>query len=538
MFIGKHRIECGLSVRNFFKLYCIFLTVLFLGACVNPAEVNDRILADQGRANAALDSIEPKRSIAKPLVVDHSPWYGARAIPIENVVPVPSRFLSSDGVVLTFDRPLSLLETGRLIQAATGIRVSVQQAPLDNNQGGEGDEILFLPVDGVQVAEQRFVWSGPLPSIMAQIEDVFDANWSYDGNMITVSDELTRTFMLHALADDTDFSGSIRNSASQGGAVPEVSVASETTLEIWDDIQGTVESIIQGAGRATFSPTTGTITLTGKPSAVKKAEIYLRQQNKMRLRRVAVGIKVLTVETTDTNSISFDLSTLLQRALNGRPFQFTSTGNGLTAGILRTLPTVDAVTGFPGAGVTPDTDEVAGLIEASEEVNRVSLSNSGAVVTLSDIPAPLQIGRTIAFLERITATSGDAGNISLEPGEINVGLTMNVLPRVIQRDKVLLKLAVGITDAQTPFQEINVGELRIQLPEIATTGFLQNAVLSKGEMLVLAGFERNQASLNDSGTPGGLFTGGTRAVGRSREVTVLLITADVLPEDPLTIVGN
>lgn len=529
----------------------IFSMLLSLGlsGCMDPSVVNDRVMTDQATANRALQSIEPAAQIRKPLVVDKRPWYGARSVPLQNGMALPSRFLNPDGLVVTFERPMSLRETARMIQAATGIRTVVSSSLGDQNPRALGT---FIPVDGIEVTGGRVVWKGSLSDMLEQLTDNFDADWNYDGRTLTISDEVTRTFMLHALADTIDLQSNIENAISDRSALPEVGTSSQATLEIWNDIEDTVDAIVDDRGRATYSPTTGTITVTGAASAIRKVEEYLREQNRMRLRRVAVAVKVLNVETTDNNTLAFNLSGLINRAIDGKPFQFTSVTDGLTAGILRQLPAVDTSTGLPvfdqtsglptsvaGTGQTAtSTDEIASLFQASEEIERVSLSNSGAIVTLSDIPAPLQIGRTVAYLERVSSSSGDDGNVSLEPGEVNLGLTMNVLPRVIQQDKVLLRLAVGITDAQTPFQQITVSGLTIELPEIATTGFLQNAVLSEGETLVLAGFEKDQSSLNDQGTPGGLFTGGQRIVGRNREVTVLLITAEVLPEEPLTVLGR
>lgn len=509
------------------------LAPLFLSGCLDTAAINDDILADQKTANTALKTLEAKPYVPQSFIVDERPWYGARAVPVQHGEALPSEYMGSDGLVLTFERPMDLREVARMIQAATNIRTIAES---QGDATGSGRQ--FLPVDGVEVTGGRVVWQGPLPDLLEQVADTFDAEWEYDGSVIRITDEITRIFMLHALADTIEYNSGIENADDDSGVLPEVGITSTSTLEIWTDIEEAVGAILNQRGRASFSATTGTITVSGAPSVVNKVEEYLRDQNDMRLRRVAVAVKVLSLITSDTNTLNFNLSGLIERAIDGRPFQFSSVGDGLTAGILRQLPNIDPITGLPGAGVQADTDEISSIFEASEDIQRVSLSNSGAVVTLSDIPAPLQIGRTVAYLERVSSSSGDDGNVSLEPGELSLGLTMNVLPRVIQRDKILLRLAVGITDAQQPFDDISIGELRIQLPEVSTTGFLQNAVLSKGETLVLAGFEKNQTALDDEGAPGGLWTGGQRLSERTREVTVLLITAEVLPEEPLVVIGR
>lgn len=530
-----------MSYPAYIRPFILMLAVLVLGGCINSAEVNDRVVRDQAIADQALRSIEPKPYRQQALVVDERPWFGAHAVPIDNGQALPPLLTQSDGVVMTFERAVTLSEGARMIQAATGIRVRGAHNISSTSMPGSGEK-LFIPSDGVEVTGGRVVWQGPLSALLDQLSDYFDAEWSYDGTSINLTSEVTKTFMLHALADSIDFKGTIDSTTDSTSVLPKVGIESSATLAIWDEMKTAIDGIVGSVGRATYSPTTGTVTVTGTPSVVARAEQYLREQNRMRLRRVAVAIKVLSVTTSDENSLGFNLTGILERAIGNRPFSFNAVGDGLTAGILRAMPMVDPVTGqvVQTGGVTQGTDMATAIIEASEDIQRVSLSNSGAIVTLSDVPAPLQIGRTIAYLKRVSSSSsGDGdGNVSLEPGEVNVGLTMNVLPRVIQRDRVLLRLAIGITDAPTPFREFGAGNLRLELPEIATTGFLQNAVLAEGETLVLAGFEKNQNSVRDQGVPGGMWTGGTRNTIKNREATVLLITSEVLPEEPLTVIGG
>lgn len=514
--------------------------VLLAGGCMNSAEVHDTVMKDAASVDQALKTIEPKPYQQQALTVEDRPWFGAQAVPIDNGRPLPAALIQSDGVVLTFERPMNFGEVARMIQAATGIRVTTSHKSTAPDTG-RGFEKTFIPPDGMEVSGGRVVWQGSLNMLLDQVADYFDAEWTYDGTAIRLSEEVTKTYMLHALADSINFDGNIENSADDSGVLPEVQIDSSATLEIWKEIQGTVDTILGEAGRATYSPSTGSITVTGAPSIVSRAEQYLREQNRMRLRRVAVAVKVLSVTVSDENSLGFNLSGVLERAIDNRPFTFSAVGDGLTAGILRSTPLLDPVTGLPStSGTAPNADSATAILEASEDIQRVSLSNSGAVVTLSDIPAPLQIGRSVAYLKRVSASStGDSGsNVSLEPGEVNLGLTMNVLPRVIQRDRVLLRLAIGITDAETPFQTFTVSGLSLQLPEVQTTGFLQNAVLAQGETLILAGFEKNQNSVRDQGVPGGLLTGGGRDLLKTREATVLLITSEVLPEEPLTVIGG
>jgi type II secretory pathway component GspD/PulD (secretin) len=119
---------------------------------------------------------------------------------------------------------------------------------------------------------------------------------------------------------------------------------------------------------------------------------------------------------------------------------------------------------------------------------------------------------------------------------------MTVLPRIVEGNRILMRLSVAITDAAQPFATFTSGSgtsaASIQLPEVETTGFLQNAVVTSGETLVLAGFEKNLNSSTNQGTPLLPILGGSKSTNRDREVTVMLITSEILPEEPITVIGD
>jgi hypothetical protein len=62
--------------------------------------------------------------------------------------------------------------------------------------------------------------------------------------------------------------------------------------------------------------------------------------------------------------------------------------------------------------------------------------------------------------------------------------------------------------------------------------------MTSGETLVLAGFEKNLNSSSEDGTPGTWLLGGSNETNRSREMTVLMLTSEILPEEPITVIGG
>lgn len=505
-----------------FQVFTFLFAAFFMSSCAQHAAIKGDLDKDGVIAEKALRQIEPTKQVSKSLMVDDRPWYGGKAVALAKGDPLPAKFNAKDSVVVTFAEPLTLPQLRSEIQKVTNIRVVF-------DRGSNTLDQRFLPSDGLQVTGGRVVWQGSLTQLLNQIADAFDVGWSYENGVIKIFQEVTKTFMLHALGTGIDLSGSLETGVSSGGgSLPSVTIDDKTEIKIWDEIEEVLNNILDSRGRISLSRSTGTITVSASPTLVDRVEEYLRQQNALRLRRVAVAVKVLNVQVQNSSEYGFDLFLELQDVIDKQPYQLSSIDGSLSAGILRQSQAINGQ-------IAGTIDDFASIVRAAENVSHVTIANSGSIVTLSDQPAPLQIGRQITYLERISASaSGDSTGTSLEPGTIDVGLTMNILPRVIENNRILMRLAISITDAEQPFQTFGTDTQQIQLPQIDTTGFLQNAVLSQGETLVLAGFERRQSGITDARTPSWLL-GGTRNYDRGRNITVLLISAEVLPEEPLSV---
>ena len=504
-------------------LSLLMVCLLALSACGEYETINENVSANERRAERAISSIAPSNVPKTPLRVDDRPWYGMQAVPITNGMSLPANVNQSESIVLTFSEPVDMFTAAQMVQSVTGIRTVVGNNVYDDTTGEELSARMFLPSGGEEVSGGRIVWSGRLENLLNQISDTFGAEWTYDGSAIRFANEASRTFMLHALASQLTMTG---NAGTGGGTanVPQLSVDGTTTLEMWGEISEAVERMIGEQGQASFSPTTGSITVVARPEILTRVENYLRYQNQKRLRRVAVSVQVIAVRTSDAYTTNLDIAGVIQAALGPSVDLIASSDS--EGGVF----TIDKNSASAG--------DITASLEADEGIERASIVHSGSLVTLSDQPAPLQVGRQIAYIERVSAASGDGASASLEPGTVDVGLFMTVLPRIVENERILMRLSIAITDAQTPFRNFESGDVRIELPEIETTGFIQNAVVNDGETLVLAGFEKGQNSSEDNGLPGGFWTGGSRSTTRARELVVLLINAEILPEEPFTVVGR
>lgn len=521
------------------SLVFVFIATFGLGGCSEYKIANEKVQATEAEADRALQELSPKAPLAQPLTIDKRPYYGSAAIPITNGSPLPAQFEQPNSLVLTFARPVTMPELMRMVQAVTGLRASASASTQSASSGGQQTVATFLPSDGEQVAGGRVVWQGRLSDLLNQAADVYGADWRFDGTSLQFAQAITRTFMLHALASELSFRGTVKSGTSgdSNSNLPEVDVTSTSSMKVWEEIKEAVGTIMGDAGEAAFSPSTGTITVTGAPDIVRRVEAYLNQQNSMRLRRVAVAIKILSITASNDLDLAADMTGIIKRAFDQASLRTVGEATaGIAIGVLKKPTGATDVTDI-------DADRLVTELRADNRIERASVVHSGALVTLSDQPAPLQVGRQISYLKRTSSTSGDTGgSVSLEPGTINTGLMMTILPRIVEQNRILMRLSVAITDAQQPFATFGAGEgttsVQIQLPEVETTGFLQNAVMTSGETLVLAGFEKQQNASTDDGTPGTFLLGGSRSTVRSREITVMLLTSEILPEEPITVIGQ
>lgn len=527
---------------NLKKVLCLGLlsSALFLSACGEYRKTDKNIADSTTQADAALAQIAPKGKVAQTLEIDNRPYYGARAVPIANSFYLPTQFEQPDSIVMTFARAVTLPEFTRMIQSVTGVRTNVAGSVTEAGGGGRGRDATavnnFMPSGGEQVSGGRVVWQGRLSDLLNQAADFFRADWRYDGSTITFSQQITRTFMLHSLASELQISGSVSSGSSSGstsgGSLPQVNVSSNTSFSVWKEIEDAIETIMGDNGTASFSPSTGTITVSSTPDVVRRVESYLHQQNAMRLRRVVVAVKVLSVTLKNDMDIQTDFTGTLKRVIEKAGMSVspsTSTG-GLTLSMIKD----------PARQISADT--LVANLNLEQGIDRASIVYSGALMTLSDQPAPLQVGRQISYLARTSSSSSgssDSGSsVSLEPGTIDTGLMMTVLPRIVEQNRVLMRVSVAITDL-TNLTSFGNDQNRIQLPEVETTGFLQNAVMTSGETMVLAGFEKDGNSRSMEGAPGPLSVLRTRQQQeRARTVTVLMLTSEILPEEPMTVIGQ
>jgi len=410
-------------------------------------------------------------------------------------------------------------------------------------------------------------FTGRLSVFLNTFASHFGVGWEYTGGEIRVFRNMTRTFTINALpaqislntsqTADTSTSGGGGSGGGSGGVQSQGAanqrVTTDAAIRIWEELTAQVGNIVGQDGRVTSSVSTGSITVTAPGPVMSRVQAYMDRQNERLSRQVTVAVQVLSVELQDSDNLQLDVQGLFGRAADfGIAF-------GNTGGALRALNGIAPV-GLPGSpslsfGITNPSSQWAGsgaLFEALSRRGRVRVSQMASVTTMNGIPAPLQVANTRGYLASVSTTDGTtagggtgvgttAVRQTLVPGSVTTGFSMSLLPRVNEASgSLMMQFAINLSELVGPndgFRTFTSGQNTIQLPDVNTRSFVQQAEIPNGSSLVLTGFlqDRDSAERRGVGVPEFVGLGGRQSATRTRTAIVVVLTPQVVNQRAITV---
>ena len=582
-----------MTVRDFFRSGVILLALAVAGCSsgqMGPSELATRVAdSDATQRLAEARSVMASAEERSSRITDGI-FTSAVARRAENGFPLPARFQRQDGFVFVRPEPMGLQDIASALTDATGIPVSIapdarralesmRNLGASGSEGGGTGGMTLLPTGGgaqtitpgiLSAAfgsgspnRMRVDYKGPLSGFLDRVASHFGVYWEYDRREIKFSYLQTRTFVVHALPANIDLTSRLDvNNTAQGsggsgggggggggagagaggigglGGGSSQSMSSEVQLRIWDDITKTVESIVGDQGKVEKAPSTGTITVTAPRLIMERVNRFMSAQNERLSRQVTVNVQLVSVDLNDGSDFRFDLQSLVN--------DFLRNGIELTVGTPGSLASAVA----PGIGIAITQGRARGteaLLQALATRGRVNVRTATTVTTLNGVPAPVNVVNTRGYLAEVAVTQipGFVGGIgagvqaSLRPGTVTTGFSLNILPR-IDRDgqTLLLQFSMNISELVGPRDGFNEfsgpGGNSIQLPNINSRNFVQQAEVQSGQTIIVTGFER----LNDTAERrGGVFSeflgfGGSQIANRGRTALVILITPRIVSSRP------
>jgi len=455
-----------------------------------------------------------------------------------------------------------------------GLSPSASQTPFapGNTAGAQG--MMIRPITGTKAA-MKVDFEGSLSQFLSQVEAHFNVTWEYSAGEIRLYRDVTRTYTVHALPSSIDLQSTLSaDSSSQGGSGStgggantgsNQKVNSSVSIEIWKDVTAAVNGIVGTYGHVTTAVSTGTITVTAPPQIISRVQRYLDGQNARLNKQVAVSVQVLNVDIKNADNYSFDLQGILQRGAQ-YGFTFGSLGGaisalpGVASGVAANATATPATPANPygnmasavktGSGmsfgvVNPNSALAGtnGVIQALSTAGRVTIRTTASVTTLNGVPAPLQVANTRGYVKDVSISDGTTTGSStgttrtqLDTATVTTGFSLSLLPRINpDGDGLLMQFGINISElngANNGFDNFTTpdGTETVQLPNINSRNFVQQAFVPNGATLVLSGFEQNthNATKTGVGSPGFFGLGGSQSGQTERNVVVIMMTPVVL----------
>lgn len=447
------------------------------------------------------------------------------------------------------------------VQAMTGVRMLYQSELVvgggftpDARPSGVGadatlgdmsslDGVLAAMANGEHVPVRTGVsisYTGDVVGLFNAIAAATGSNWEYNeaGEAVQFYRYKTETFRVPAVqgvsTSTASMGGKTQSSGGEGGGPISMAAASAshtTSASIWEEIESTIKQLLSEQGVYAISPATGSVTVRDHPDRIETVRGYLQETADALTKQVDVEVTIYRVVINDADTRAVNWKGLFRNMLGqysiglnslaGRPDVISG---GLSSVILD-IPLTDA------SGAQQRWGGSQLILDALSSLGRTSVVTNTSVLTSNNQPAPVKIVRRTSYLASVAQNlSGSGDNLTntgptLTPGMVETGLNLYVLPHVMEDGKrMLLKLMVSLSTLES-LDSFGTETAKIQLPQIASREFEQQAWLNSGETLVLAGFEQVDSGL-DTRTPldkALWFLGGSSSASKGREMVVIAI---------------
>ncbi len=388
-------------------------------------------------------------------------------------------------------------------------------------------------------------YSGRLSGLLDEVTARLGLAWRYSPaeRAVRISYYDTRVFDVYAFGDDQVIESTVRSGmntsagvgsgtsggtggSSNSGVSGESGSSQSTTVRlkssILADIQNNVKAMLSTApaGRSFLSTSTGTLTVTDRPEVLDRIQAYLDSTNRSISQQVLFNVKVFEVTLNDTDQLGVNWAAVYKSLSNKWNLSLANVVPGIST---------SAISGSVGI-VNTSSSALAGsnvIIQALAEQGRVSNVRSPSVTTLNLQPAPLQIGNVKGYVaaSSTTNTASVGSSTALTPGTITSGFNMTLLPRVMDRDELMLMISINMSSKPT-FQTFTSNSSSIQVPDYDAKSLSPKVKLKSGQTLILSGFDELSEDTNKVGVgePGFFGLGGGRTRTSTHSVLVVLIT--------------
>jgi len=390
-------------------------------------------------------------------------------------------------------------------------------------------------------------YTGKTSGLLNQATSRLGLSWHYDPDLqgVRITYFETRTFDVWTFGDELEIESTVKSglltstgsgdsgsSTTSGGASGESgsnqSTKSTYKTSLMSDIESNVRAMLstQPQGRLYLSRSTGTLTVSDRPEVLNRISAYLQDTNRSIIRQVLFNVRVYEVSFTDSDQTAVNWSAVYKSISGKWGFGLSNTVAGISSEAISASGSILDTSSSPWAGSKA-------VVQALSEQGRVSEVRSPSVTTLNLQPAPIQIGTVQSYIasSSTTTTASVGSSTSLTPATITSGFNMMLLPKLLDKENMLLMITLSIS-SKPNFKDFESNDSKVQTTDYDTKNVAPKVRLRSGETLILTGFDENGDDARKSGVGSASFfgLGGGRTRSTTHSSLVVLVTPIVLPD--------
>lgn len=388
-----------------------------------------------------------------------------------------------------------------------------------------------------------------------------DLFYSIEGNKLTISYLVTKTFRVHYISGDrvgksnanvtiansnnsassgsTSSSGTSTASTSSGSSSSPSSgtgMSIETSDEFlfWNTVGKEIQRILIGAGDGSthyaktsdnswvgpdgqvweynpvapiVNPEAGMITVTGTPTQIDKVTKYIDTLTTQLKKQVLIDVRILSVNFDDSKTTGIDWSQIYN-------LQNLSVNTLAAASKHISSGTFEAGTGFTefsyGTGNDQGSAIVAtGSVNVSDIVKflgtqgNVKSISSPRIMTLNNQPALISVGKELFYKIKSSTTSSSGGGSTAAQGEmidsVFAGVLLDITPEIDDNGMITLKINPSVSDT---INSVTSGDgTRTMPPDLIRRQLASVIKVKDGEHAILGGLISTKEGIESNKVP-------------------------------------
>ncbi|WP_419738573.1 secretion protein [Ruegeria sp.] len=428
--------------------------------------------------------------------------------------PLPRQLEAARGVSLRLPGQADIRTIAAAITSASGLPVNIRTRYILT-----GGDVVEVPIG----SRMRIDYEGPLSRLLDQVAARMDVAWTHEKGSLTIDRMVSKTYRVPLPTTRGSFTSEIGGAGGTETGSTKLKLETTQTTDQWAELERRLAPLTPRPARLTLLAGSGRVEVFGPPSVHHKVRAVMDDLEETFGQRVGLEIGVYFLDSAAAEN--FGLSTTGFRI--GRTI--ARSGSAIILGGADRGGAV-SLRGQDGSSID---------LQALAEDRSVLDFRIASTIGQSGVVSPLAVTRSATYVKSRTIETVNTDNggvpgqkVTISPGEVEFGISIHALPRILDARRIQLFLNVLQSDlVGDDVAEIG-GENTIGAPVIDKRIIQNQSILETGEVLVLSGYERNVAASGKRGI--GLFKAiglGGNVNARSRKIRmVILVRPSIIPQ--------